>query len=214
MPLFLNGIEVEPAYLNGPIEEVYVGQVLVYRRSSGGDAKVNITYMVDTGVSYVEEIRVGTTILDPKTFKPEKSGYEFVGWRLDNEADESVLTDAEANENTTLYAVFKKSVVVTYNANGGGGTTSESSGFAYYNNGTITEALITLRESGFTPETQYKNFSAWAEGSTDGTQYAAGQTISLAENTTFYAVWLETGSVSFTTLSTSSIRIWRTWVPR
>lgn len=186
MSIFLNGIENGLLYFRGNIKEAYLGKDLVYSRTPG-IVTATITYNVDSGESYTEKIKLDQTILSPSTFVPEKSGYDFVGWREDTEASEYVLTESYATEKKTLYAVFKKVVTATYNANGGSGTTADSTGNLYYNNGNVREAKITLRRNAFTYSG--KSFIKWAKGSTSGEQFASDEVITLDKDTVFYAVW-------------------------
>ena len=186
MSIFLNGIENGLLYFRGNIKEAYLGKDLVYSRTPG-IATATITYNVDSGESYTEKIELDQTILSPSTFVPTKTGYDFVGWREDSEASEYVLTESYATEKKTLYAVFKKVVTVTYNANGGSGTTADSTGNLYYNNGKVQEAKITLRRNAFTYSG--KSFLKWAKGSASGEQFASDEVITLDIDTVFYAVW-------------------------
>ena len=183
MSTYLDGIENGIWYLNGMVKEAYLGSELVYQHSSG----VDITYMVDTDVVYTEHIDTDTSILSPTTFTPAKDGYEFVGWREDTVASGDVLYEAFATENTTLYAAFKKTITVMYDANGGTGSTSDSTGDVYYNNGNTLGATISLRSNGFSK--LYYTFTKWAMGSASGTQYSAGDNSVIYDDTTFYAVW-------------------------
>ena len=184
----------------GLIKKIYAcytpGEVaLVY------SASTQITYKVDTGTTYTEEIEYGSSALIPKSFTPTKTGYTFVGWRTDNAASSSVLTKKDVDtEAFTLYAVFKKTITLSYNGNGStGGSTAAQTGTKYYNNGTVKNPTFALASNGFT-KTSY-NFSKWAMGSASGTQYAAGASVALLEDTMFYAVWT---MKSYATLFSSS----------
>ena len=151
----------------------------------------SVTYVVDTNVAYSEDVLNGDSVLSPTTFTPTKSGYIFVGWRTDKTASASVLTSKVMDTDPiTLYAVFKRTLTLSYNGNGStGGSTSSQTGIQYYNNGNTSNPSFTLAGNGFT-KTDCK-FSKWASGSTSGTQYAAGASVTLSESTTFYAVWIE-----------------------
>lgn len=198
MSIFLNGIENGLLYFRGNIKEAYLGKDLVYSRTPG-IATATITYNVDSGESYTEKIKLDQTILSPSTFVPEKSGYDFVGWREDTEASEYVLTESYATEKKTLYAVFKKVVTATYNANGGSGTTADSTGNLYYNNGNVQEARITLRRNAFTYSG--KSFIKWAKGSVSGEQYGSDTVVSLDKDTVFYAIWESAYTESVATMT-------------
>lgn len=149
-----------------------------------------VTYLVDTDVSYQEKVKKGQTCLSPTTFTPSKSGWIFVGWREDGKASGEVLkSKVMANEPITLYAVYKQDITLTYNGNGNtSGSTASQTGTRYYNaSGNLVNASITLRACSYS-KTAY-GFTKWALGSTSGTQYSAGATVTISANTTMYAVW-------------------------
>ena len=171
-------------------KKAYVNGVLVFSASQ------LITYKVDTGTTYTEEIEYGSSALAPKTFTPTKTGYTFVGWRTDNAASSSVLTEKVVDtEEFTLYAVFKKTVTLSFNGNGStSGSVASKSGTTYYNNGNKLGAMFTAPSSGFA-RARYA-FSTWALGGASGTRYHAGDPISITENTVAYAKWK---AITFTT---------------
>lgn len=74
-----------------------------------------VTYVVDSGMTYLEEVDEGASILVPSTFVPTKSGWTFLGWRKDTTASSSVLSsEVMGDEPVTLYAVFTQGVALTY----------------------------------------------------------------------------------------------------
>ena len=88
----------------------------------------------------------------------------------------------------TLYAVFRQTITLGYNGNGNtGGSTASQSGTRYYNNGNVANPSFVLRTNGFT-RTSY-GFQNWAMGSTSGTRYSSGASVTLATSTTFFAMW-------------------------
>lgn len=164
------------------IGQGYLGGTLVYQSA------FNVTYVVDTGVEYTEKVKPNASMLSPTTFTPAKSGWEFAGWRRDTEASGDVLTSAVATGHTTLYAVFKQAITLSYSGNGAtSGSTESQSGTRYYNNGSISNPSFSLRSNGFSKS--WYNFSQWAMGSTSGTKYNAGASVTLTSSTTFYAIW-------------------------
>ena len=60
-------------------------------------------------------------------FYPEKEGYTFIGWAKDKNATEpesdpsdgTITFNPRDGKNLTYYAIYKKDVVITFNANGG-----------------------------------------------------------------------------------------------
>lgn len=163
------------------------------------------TYIVDNNIKYQEDVQLGGTVLTPTTFTPEKEGWDFIGWRDDKTASGDVLTTkiVEGGE-ITLYAVYSQPVTISYNGNGAtSGSTASETKERYYNAaGNIENPTFTLATNGFT-KTSY-SFSKWAQESASGTQYAAGTSITLAESTSFYAIWTFTTIRAYTFNKTSN----------
>lgn len=123
-----------------------------------------------------------------------KEGWNPRGWSTSTDADGDIIYENETFErdsDITLYGMYYKTIILSYSGNGNtGGSTASQTGTAYYNsNGETKNPSFTLRSNGFT-KTNY-SFTKWAMGSTSGTQYNAGASISLNANTTFYAMWTE-----------------------
>lgn len=124
--------------------------------------------------------------------------YSAIGWREDTTAGPAdysageTLTSAEiGNLPTSIYAVYSRTVSISYNSNGGSGSMSASTGTAYYNSyGNSSTATITLKSCSFTPPTG-KSFNYWALGSASGTKYEGS--ISTSYDSTMYAVWKSQG---------------------
>ena len=156
------------------------------------DPKVTIYYMVDTNKSYSESYYKGDNITNPTSFIPTKSGYEFVGWRVTTEPNSDVLEAKPAEKAITLYALFKKNVVLSFNGNNHtSGSITSMNGDSYYNNGYVSEAVFTLPSGSAFTKAGYQ-FNGWALGSASGTKYSAGSTIKITENKTMYATWTAT----------------------
>ncbi len=151
-----------------------------------------VTYYVDSGNTRTQQFSMGQSVISGLSFTPSKSGYSFVGWREDKTASSSVLSSKTmGTSNMTLYAVFSQTITLSYNGNGAtGGSTASQSGTRYYNNGNATNPSFSLRSTGFS-RTNY-TFANWTIGSTSGTQYSAGASVTLSANTTFYARWIQT----------------------
>lgn len=120
--------------------------------------------------------------------------YSVIGWRddttagsADYSAGQTLSSSVIGDLPTSLYAVYSRTVTISYNSNGGSGSMSNSTGTSYYNSyGNTTVATITLRSCTFTPPTG-KTFNYWALGSATGTQYT--DSITTNYNSTMYAVW-------------------------
>lgn len=179
----IGGYKTKLMLSSGRIKKAYLGDVLHYSSSNP------VTYIVDTSVQHVEQVEYGASCLSPKTFTPQKSGYVFVGWREDDKANSSVLqSKLMGSSPITLYAVFKKTITLSYNGNGAtSGSTAAQSDNQYYNNGNTANPTFTISANGFTRS--YYNFANWRMGSTSGTQYAPGAKVTLSASTVMYAMW-------------------------
>ena len=124
--------------------------------------------------------------------------YSAIGWREDTTAGSAhysggdTLSSADIGDlPTSIYAVYSRTVTISYNSNGGSGSMSNSTGTSYYNSyGNTTVATITLRSCTFTPPTG-KTFNYWALNSASGTKYT--DSITTNYNSTMYAVWKSQG---------------------
>lgn len=167
----------------------------------------------------------GTT-LKLSTTKPSRSGYTFSGWATSSGGSVAYASGANytANSAATLYAVWSPNITytVTYNANGGSGVPDPQSGYSGTSLSlsstkptkastrevvTVTyekvedEATLSKSSDECIRVTTY-SFSKWntkADGT--GTNYTAGQNITLSANLTLYAIYTATtaGSVELPT---------------
>lgn len=126
------------------------------------------------------------------------SGWTTRGWATSSSATASAAyTDGATislTDNMTIYGLYQQTITLSYNGNGStSGSVSSHTGTRYYNAyGTYSNPSFTLKSNGFS-KTDY-TFSKWAIGSTSGTQYAAGASVTLSANTTFYAIWERTSN--------------------
>ena len=133
----------------------------------------------------------GTTLKLSST-KPTRSGYTFVGWgtsSTDTTANYSAGGSYTANASDTLYAIWKKTIKLTYNANGGSlGNVSSSQSATVYN--ATTSYKFTL--DGDKPTRTGYTFLGWSTSSSaTSAGYSAGGSITLSTSDTLYAVWSE-----------------------
>lgn len=165
----------------------------------------NVTYVVDEGVEYVEKVKPNTSMLSPTTFTPEKSGYEFLGWRRDTTASEDILTDenALATEHTTLYAVFRQTVTGTFKSYN---STQTDSDYKYYNNGNVLGASITYPTGATYSGFEFRGWSAVDDTSADAdASKGNGANITdVLENFTVYGLYRKNITVTYYNNSTSA----------
>lgn len=160
-----------------------------------------VTYIVDSGVSYSEDVTRGNSVLSPTTFTPSKTGYAFVGWRENNTASSSVLTSKTMGDSPiTLYAVFKRDLTLTYYNN----TTTKATktGTQYYNNGNTSNPSWTMSQadkSGWTKR-------GWSTSTTGNASisYNDGANISISSNTTIYGCYSKTLTLTYYDGSTTA----------
>lgn len=134
--------------------------------------------------------------LNPKFTQSQStlSGWSARGWSSSSAANPTIefssINNTEFSANKTLYGLYEKSVTLSYNGNGStSGSVTSQSGTAYYNSsGNIVNVSFKLSANGFA-KSGY-TFDKWAMGSTSGTQYAVGATVTLSQSTVFYVVWL------------------------
>ena len=128
------------------------------------------------------------------------SNWDGLGYRTDTNAQAQAYAFGETKAvafGTKFYAVYSRTLTVSYNGNGAtSGSTAATTKTIYLNSNSTTTSsqAITLANNGFA-RTGY-TYSKWAAGSTSGTQYAAGAsyTPNVAYNAvpfgiTMYAVW-------------------------
>ena len=111
-----------------------------------------------------------------------KSGYSFVGWNTDSNATTG-LTNLTINNNTTLYAIYKKVVNATFDKNGSTSIGSTSLSCNMYNNQTscIVKAPSITRD-GYTVIGWNKDKNATTSGAN------VNANITLSSNATYYAI--------------------------
>lgn len=118
------------------------------------------------------------------------AGHTFVGWNTAPDGSGtsySVGQSVTLSENLTLYAIWARQYVVSFEANGGTGTVATI---------TSTSATITLPANAFTRSGyRYDRWSTTADGS--GTSYAPGQTITVSSDLVLYAVWIQQFTVRY-----------------
>ena len=122
-----------------------------------------------------------------------KSGYTFVGWNTDRNATTGLSSYTMPSNNATLYAIFKKTITATIYS-GSNPSTVKTASVTVYNNtvsGNVTLPTSYGSVSGY-------SFSGYrTDTSATSRNYTAGQSVSLSNSTTFYAVYTKTITVSY-----------------
>ena len=154
--------------------------ITIYNSSIGS----TVTYYVESSTKYTEDVSSGESCLSPKTFTPTKDGYEFIGWREDNVANDSVLTSkVMADNEVTLYAVFQKTITLTTRISS---ASSTHTGYQYYNNGNIVNPTFTVAN----PTKSGWSFMGWSASSSSTTvSYSTISNTIFSADTTLYSVF-------------------------
>ena len=151
----------------------YSGIAKVAFDSNGGEGA-----MLDQNVYISDKFKPA---LDKNKFV--RIGYKFVGWSERPEGDVSYgdCANAEFDVDTTLYAVWRPAVKVSFNPNSGTGYMDE----LLLEKGVETSAKLpygTFTKVGH-------SFDGWATEPEGEVVYADGATIAITEDITLYAVW-------------------------
>lgn len=149
-----------------------------------------------SGSPYSQTKYYGQTLTLSST-KPTRSGYTFIGWgtsSTDTTSDYSAGGSYTANSGATLYAIWSKTITLTYNNNGGSGSPSAQSATVYNATTSYTFTLSSTKptRTGYT-------FLGWSTSSgATSASYSSGGTITLSNSSTLYAVWqINTWTVSY-----------------
>lgn len=149
-----------------------------------------VTYNANGGSGEpLDQTKIKGTELILSTVEPTRSGYTFVGWGSSGFSttvsyDSGSSYDKDAN--ITLYAIWRKGITLTYDANGGSGEPGSQSADIFNN-----ETSYTFTLSNLPPERTGYTFIGWGISSDSTSTYGGGEQISLGEDTTLYAIWSE-----------------------
>ena len=117
--------------------------------------------------------------------KAQKDRYEFVGWSTNKDATQGLSSLTMQTDGIDLYAIYKRDIRITYDANGGDGIPSNQTATMYNN-----QESINIKLSDFVPTREGHIFKGWTDEQT-GTEvkYQSGETYEFKNSATLYAVW-------------------------
>lgn len=127
-----------------------------------------------------------STALNENSFT--KAGSTFIGWNTSASGTYAQYKDKESISiyaDKTFYAVWKDDIVLTFNANGGVGSDFTKT-VAY--DAASSSYKFTVPENTFT-KVRYVFIGWGTSASSTSALYKAGETASVSENTTLYAIW-------------------------
>ena len=117
-----------------------------------------------------------------------KTGYTFIGWNTNSGATTAQYANGATytgNAAINLYAIWRKQLTLSYNANNGSGAPGAQSAYVYNSTTSYKFTLPSTRPT----RTGY-NFLGWSTSSTaTSASYQPGGTITISANTALYAVW-------------------------
>lgn len=185
----------------GYIKRIYLGSELVFKYTNP------VTYHIDTGNSYTEDVEYDASCLSPSKGTPTKTGYTFFGWATSSTAvseSDKLSTKKMGHNAIDLYAIFKKEYKLSYANGGGTGTMTADTITQYYNHGKYSTGddkgvTFTLKANGFS-RTDY-TFNGWSISSTTKNP---GDPITLSGDATATALW----KVNFTTIDSRDYRLY------
>ena len=137
------------------------------------------------------------TVPAAKAWSVSNERYEFYRYATSPDIFEGTMYDGNStivlSKNTSLYAVYRKTITVTYDANGGTGSVNAQNVFKQANmsaSDTVTykEASVTLQDGTDLSRIGH-TFNGWIKGSSTGTAIEAGTSVTLTADTTYYASW-------------------------
>lgn len=198
--IFDKTVEDIAHWSNGTMSIPITAKIDHSRFDSSGTGRMTKALTETYGASYVVSFDAngGTGAPDAQTkyytkrltlpaTEPTRDGYTFMGWSIEKDAsaEYSACGAFDKNGNTTLYAVWKKAIVLTYDANGGSGAPSKVTA-EYYN----SEEFVAIEVSTVEPTRNGYTFLGWSmESDIETAEYVGGDEILLIESNTLYAVW-------------------------
>ena len=127
-----------------------------------------------------------------------KKGYEFVGWNTDRNATSKIENLNMGTNDITLYAIYSKTLTVTFNYYNGQNADINNKSIVIYNkntSGNITAPTIgSISMSG---ETYYpRGWSSQVSGNAE-IELQDNRTVNISENRTYYASYSKIVTVSY-----------------
>lgn len=167
---------------------------VIYAHWNVNSYTVTYNYSANGGSSATQtSASVGFGASVDLSVRASKSGYTFVGWNTNKNATTGLSSYTMPNNNVTLYAIFKKTITATVYSGSNRGTSKVLSTTVYNNtsSGSITLPSSYGSVSGYT-------FSGYrTDTSATSRSYTAGQSVTLTNSTTFYAVYTKTITISY-----------------
>ena len=119
------------------------------------------------------------------------SGWTARGWSKSTEANtSSIITPGTITENATYYYSWKKTITVSYDANGGTGAPNSQTTTGYLNYAGASSVPTAITISSTKPTRTGYTFNGWGTTpSSTSASYNAGSKYSATTSITLYAIW-------------------------
>ena len=198
--LYLNQLQIDGQtdiyYGNNEVLEVQFAGTTVWRAGS------EITFNLDSGNKETVYYDYGKSIFDNAP-KPQKEGWEFVGWSSNDEASiDDIITEYAADSTDfEVYAVFKKKITVQFYNNST--TPTVLTDYAYYNNGNIDNPEFTLqpvKREGWT----LQGISTKITGKDVSNTY---DNITIDSDTTYYSIYTKPLNFTFNPINSENASV-------
>ena len=171
-----------------------VGNVTLYAK---WDAHYTVTFNANNGSGIApnpQTVQAGSSITLPNGDELSRTGYAFGGWNANASGTGTHYTadlSYTPTGNITLYAKWNPVIyTVTYNVNGGNGMAPGQQTVQAGSNITLPSGSGLSRSNA--------RFGGWSDNvSGAGTIYQSGNSFAPTTNITFYAIWINTYTVTF-----------------
>lgn len=134
---------------------------------------------------------------------PTRSGWNWLGWGTTPSSTSPSYVSYSAytaNAGATFYAIWRKTLYLSYNANGGSGAPSQTSGNIYNSTTGMTFGISSTK-----PSRAGYIFKGWSTSSSaTSASYQPGGIIHITESTTLYAVWAPDATLGVSGTSTEN----------
>lgn len=138
------------------------------------------------------------------TLPPQNSytGWTCAGWAADKSASASACAKGGdsylVSGGDSYFGLYQRPVTLAYYANGGSGAAADETKYCRTNSFDISAVYEPEFIIGEAPTRSGYVFVAWAKDSTSGERFYPGDSVALAENTKFYAVWAQKETYTIT----------------
>ncbi len=127
-----------------------------------------------------------------------KQGYEFVGWNTDKNATSKIENLNMGTSDITLYAIYSKTITITFNYYNGRNTETINKPVMIYNKNTSTDiTVLTIGNINVSGETYYTRGWSTEKSGNARIEVLPNETVNVSTDKTYYASYSKTVTVSY-----------------